>query len=174
MTKMEVADVAVDGTISFIKAAPIERYFARIPLKADLMRPRATAPRSTAGHGSFGVGIVQELQESLGRLLKHAREGAGDVDVQCIAVATAAFRDAENGGAVAAQLAQSLSIQVEVLTQDDESTLGFHSAVAAASTGSDVFGGHLDGGNGDQGATANLTAADVIMWDLVGKYHLAC
>jgi hypothetical protein len=121
-----------------------------------LVKQQQQNPQYGGVGGGFEGGIVDLLRESLERLLTLGRAGVSpNTPTHAVAVATAAFRDATNGEAVAAQLAHELGIAVQVLAQADESTLGFQSAVSAAADG-----GELD----EEGSTLN----DVIVWDFGG------
>lgn len=53
-------------------------------------------------------------------------------DIQHFAVATAAFREADNGFIVANQFEQMLDFSIDILSQEDEGKLAYHGAVAQA------------------------------------------
>ncbi len=76
---------------------------------------------------TFNSQIMNEGKKTLSRLKRIAlRHGADKV----VAVATAAFRKARNGYEFASQLTRSTSIDVRVISQEEEGTLAFYGALA--------------------------------------------
>lgn len=91
----------------------------------------------------FSAEIMNEGKKVLQELKQKAMEFK---PTNFLAVATSAFRTAENGKEFAANLSKELKIDIQVIDQDEEAKLGFYGGVAKAKT----------------------KASNVVVWDIGG------
>eukprot|EP00035_Acanthoeca_spectabilis_P007067 m.132091 g.132091 ORF g.132091 m.132091 type:complete len:446 (+) comp13781_c0_seq7:3135-4472(+) len=150
MVKMGVADAVATDPVEpggVVKTRWTEHELSRAralrftKLKGELL------DRSN-NTGGFRPPAIAALRDTLATMLAEARalpplgtagerasidrEGEGRVELSAAGVATAAFRDAANGRAVAAELGAELGIRLLVIDQHEEARLGLRAAAVAA------------------------------------------
>ncbi len=117
--KMAVADVDTD-TNSIVTV--LQESKIPVPMNGYLHE---------SADGSFPEKAYYSALWSLNYLLQMAH----DLDVDAIAgVATAAYRDANNGNETIKRLSEGTGIDIKVITQKDEGLLGFATAAAVSAT----------------------------------------